>query len=106
MKGSLAYVGDQQVTFSFGGHAFRAKLLEACDEEESLIIEAVAKWWGYSEVLHEVTLTGRLPSDSTSLGMWLRKRYRLLGLGALERATTHAHERGRQQAFRELAREA
>jgi Glycosyl transferase family 2 len=63
----------------------------------------VAEGRGYSEVLHELALNGRLPAASSSFGAWLRRQYRLLRLNSLERAAMGAHERGRRLALRELA---
>ncbi len=43
MTGRLVYIGDHQVTFSFGGHAFMAKLLEAVEGADRLVVEAGAE---------------------------------------------------------------
>lgn len=37
--GRLVYIGDHSVEFSFGGHAFLAKLLEAADGRERVAVE-------------------------------------------------------------------
>lgn len=43
MNGRLVYIGDHQVTFSFGGHAFMAKILEAVEGVDRIAMEAGAE---------------------------------------------------------------
>ncbi len=63
----------------------------------------VAEGRGYSEVLHEFLLTGRLPAAASTYAGALRRFYRRLRVTALERKVMRAHERGRRRALTELA---
>jgi hypothetical protein len=54
---------------------------------------------GYSEVLHELILTGRLPEELVD---WLKELWRQRRIGPLERGVRRAHRRGHRQAIREL----
>lgn len=62
----------------------------------------VAEGRGYSEVLHELALTGVLPATRASVVSRLRKHYRLMKLNPFERRVARALEMGRRQALLEL----
>jgi glycosyltransferase involved in cell wall biosynthesis len=53
MTGRVVYIGDHQVTFSFGGHAFLAKLLEAADGWDRVAVEC-----GWEETVVQERLPG------------------------------------------------
>lgn len=65
-------------------------------------LEKTAADRGYSEVLHEFILTGRLPVEQRGPGAWLRELWRARRLTPLEHGVHRAHRRGRRQAIREL----
>ncbi|HYC72268.1 MAG TPA: glycosyltransferase [Opitutaceae bacterium] len=58
---------------------------------------------GYSEVLHHLVLTGRLPAARTGLAWMLRHWRRRSALSSIERQVDRAMESGRQRALRELS---
>ena len=113
LKGAvLLYGGDTDIAYTACrmGHAkgvFRALTLThlipsgRCTEEH---LCRVSYGRGYSEMLHHLSLFGRLPPLDAGFGQWARIQYRHLKLPALERAVDRAHLQGRGDAFRELSK--
>lgn len=62
----------------------------------------VAEGRGYSEVLHEIALTGHVPTVPTSISATVKRLYRQARLDPIERKVAQAHEHGRRCALLDL----
>jgi hypothetical protein len=108
--GRLVYGGDTDIAYTgcamgLGKGVFKALQLEhlipasRCTEE---YLCRVAEGRGYSEVLHYLVRTGRLPEVDRSVAGWMRRRRSLKTKIAIERKTAIAAFDGRKRAMREL----
>jgi hypothetical protein len=106
----LLYGGDTDIAYTGCGMGLGKGVFKAL-EVEHLIPAArcsaeylcrVAEGRGYSEVLHHLARTGKLPAVDRSFSAWLRAQ-RAVRVGArLERRVSRARLAGRARALREL----
>lgn len=115
LQGSvLLYGGDTDISYSacrigYAKGVFRALNLThlipktRCNEA---YLCRVAYGRGYSEILHHLSLNGRLPDENAGFSQWARRRFRQFFLPSLERSVDRAHMRGRADAYRKLLKPA
>ncbi|MCC6212383.1 MAG: glycosyltransferase family 2 protein [Burkholderiales bacterium] len=107
----LVYGGDTDIAYTacrmgYAKGVFRSLTVthmiasSRCTEEH---LRRTAYGRGYSEVLHQYSLTGTLPARPGGAGSWLRARYRRWNMSSLERAVDSAAEQGRNAAFLEIS---
>jgi hypothetical protein len=107
----LLYGGDTDIAYTacrmgYAKGVFRALTVthliasSRCTEEH---LCRTAYGRGYSEVLHQYSLTGALPARRGGAASWLRARYRQWNMTSLERAVDRAAEQGRNAAFVEYS---
>ncbi len=110
----LVYGGDTDIAYTgcamgLGKGVFKALQVEhlipgaRCDEDH---LYRVAEGRGYSEVLHHLVRTGRLPEVDRSLAGWLRVQRGARAGTAVEQHAARARLAGRKRALRELGERA
>jgi len=106
----LIYGGDTDIAYTgcamgLGKGVFRALRLEHLIPAQrcgSDYLCRVSEGRGFTEVLHTLILTGRLPEEGFSIGRWLREKRSVLRGSLVERRVARARLKGRSRAMREL----